>query len=285
MGMIIDGKLVSASIKDEVKQKVVELEQKYGSKPKLVVFYVGEDKASAIYVNNKEKACNQLGILSEVVRLSEEISEEELIKAVNEKVNDDSVNGILVQLPLPKKFDEKKILSLIPWYKDVDGLTEKNVAKLVLNEEGLFPCTPMGVVDLMKYYNIDPCGKNVVVVGRSILVGKPLMMLLTNLNATVTLCHSRTQHLDEITRRADIIVMAIGKPRFLTQNMVNKDSIIFDVGINRLDDGKICGDCDFDNLIDNVQAITKVPGGCGPMTIAELMKNTVKCFEIQHKDE
>lgn len=285
MGMIVDGKLVSASIKDEVKQRVVELEEKYGSKPKLVVFYVGEDKASAIYVNNKEKACNQLGILSEVVRLSEEISEEDLIKAVNEKVNDGSVNGILVQLPLPKKFDEKKILSLIPWYKDVDGLTEKNVARLVLNEEGIFPCTPMGVVDLMKYYNIDPCGKNVVVVGRSILVGKPLMMLLTNLNATVTLCHSRTQHLDEITRRADIIVMAIGKPRFLTQNMVNKDSVIFDVGINRLDDGKICGDCDFENLIDNVQAITKVPGGCGPMTIAELMKNTVKCFEIQHKDE
>ena len=285
MGMIIDGKLVSASIKDEVKQRVVELEEKYGSKPKLVVFYVGEDKASAIYVNNKKKACNQLGILSEVVRLSEEISEEDLIKAVNEKVNDGSVNGILVQLPLPKKFDEKKILSLIPWYKDVDGLTEKNVARLVLNEEGIFPCTPMGVVDLMKYYNIDPCGKNVVVVGRSILVGKPLMMLLTNLNATVTLCHSRTQHLDEITRRADIIVMAIGKPRFLTQNMVNKDSVIFDVGINRLDDGKICGDCDFENLIDNVQAITKVPGGCGPMTIAELMKNTVKCFEIQHKDE
>ena len=283
MSTIIDGKLVSSEIKNQITQEVEEIKNKTGLVPKLTVVYVGEDKASAIYVSNKQKTCAKLGIDSDLVRFPEDASEDEIIKCIDELANDDSVTGILVQLPLPKGLDEKKVISHIPWYKDVDGLTEHNVVRNFQNDEGIFPCTPLGVIDLLKYYNIQIEGKRIAVVGRSILVGKPLALLLTNLNATVTLCHSKTRNLEEITRASDIVVVAIGKARFLTENMVNENATIIDVGINRLDDGKVVGDCDFDNLVNKVEYITKVPGGCGPMTIAELMRNTIKCFNIQHK--
>lgn len=283
MSTIIDGKLVSSEIKNQIALDVQKLKEEKGVVPKLVVVYVGEDKASAIYVSNKQKTCEKLGIESDLVRFPENTTEKELIECIDNLASDKTVTGILVQLPLPKGLDERKIISHIPWYKDVDGLTEHNVVRNFQNDEGIFPCTPLGVIDLLKYYNIEIEGKNVVVIGRSILVGKPLALLLTNLNATVTLCHSKTKNLDEITRRADIVVVAIGKAKFLTKNMVNFEATIIDVGINRLDDGKVVGDCDFENLVDNVKYITKVPGGCGPMTIAELMRNTMKCFEIQHK--
>ena len=284
MSIIIDGKLVSTEIKNQIAQEAEEIKARDGFAPKLVVIYVGDDKASAIYVSNKQKTCAKLGIESELVRMPEETSEEELIKCIDDLAADKTVTGILVQLPLPKGLDEKRIIAHIPWYKDVDGLTEHNVVRNFQNDEGIFPCTPLGVVDLLKYYGIKIEGKRVAVIGRSILVGKPLALLLTNLNATVTLCHSRTQKLDEITRESDIVVVAIGKARFLTQNMVNENATIIDVGINRLDDGKVVGDCDFDNLVDKVAYISKVPGGCGPMTIAELMRNTIKCYNIQHKE-
>ena len=283
MSTIIDGKLVSSEIKNQITQEVEEIKNKTGLVPKLTVVYVGEDKASAIYVSNKQKTCAKLGIDSDLVRFPEDASEDEIIKCIDELANDDSVTGILVQLPLPKGLDEKKVISHIPWYKDVDGLTEHNVVRNFQNDEGIFPCTPLGVIDLLKYYKIQIEGKRIAVVGRSILVGKPLALLLTNLNATVTLCHSKTRNLEEITRASDIVVVAIGKARFLTENMVNENATIIDVGINRLDDGKVVGDCDFDNLVNKVEYITKVPGGCGPMTIAELMRNTIKCFNIQHK--
>ena len=281
--MIINGKLVSSEIKNKVSEGVIQIEKEFGYKPKLAVVLVGSDPASEIYVSNKHKTCLSLGIESDVLRFDESISEEELIKVVDGLANDDKTNGILIQLPLPKKFNEKNVLSHIPWYKDVDGLTEHNILKMYQNEDGIFPCTPMGVIDLLKYYNIEIEGKRVAIIGRSMLVGKPLSLLLTNLNATVTLCHSRTRNLEEITKAADIIVVAIGKAKFLTQNYVNKNIAIIDVGINRTPEGKVVGDVDFDNVENEVEYITKVPGGCGPMTIAELMKNTIKCFNIQHK--
>lgn len=283
MTMLIDGKLVSQTIKDETKIQVDEIRNKYGYVPKLTVVYVGDDPASATYVRNKAKTCALLGIDSEIIRLSAETPEEEIINKIDELANDDTVTGILVQLPLPKGLDEKKIISHIPWFKDVDGLTEHNVVRMFQNDNGIFPCTPCGVIDLLKYYNIEISGKHIAVIGRSILVGKPLSLLLTNENATVTLCHSKTKNLSEITKSADIVVVAIGKPKFLTHLMVNPNAVIIDVGINRTAEGKLVGDCDFDDLMDNVSFITPVPGGVGPMTIAELMRNTVKCFNIQHK--
>ena len=281
--MIINGKLVSSETKNKVSEEVVRIESEYGYKPKLSVVLVGSDPASEIYVSNKHKTCLSLGIESDVIRFDETVSEEGLVDVIDKLAQDDSVNGILVQLPLPKKFNEKKIISHIPWYKDVDGLTEHNVLKMYQNEEGVFPWTPMGVIDLLKYYNIEIEGKRVVIIGRSMLVGKPLSLLLTNLNATVTLCHSKTRNLEEITKAADIIVVAIWKAKFLTENYVNNNTAIIDVGINRTADGKVVGDVDFENVENKVEYITKVPGGCGPMTIAELMKNTIKCFNIQHK--
>ncbi|MCR5741801.1 MAG: bifunctional 5,10-methylenetetrahydrofolate dehydrogenase/5,10-methenyltetrahydrofolate cyclohydrolase, partial [Gammaproteobacteria bacterium] len=239
--------------------------------------------ASQIYVSNKHKTCLKLGIESEVVKLPENTSQEDLEAKIEELKNDNSVHGILVQLPLPKHLNEKKVLSHIPWYKDVDGLTEHNIIKMYQNEDGIAPCTPLGVIDLLKYYNFDIEGKRVAIIGRSMLVGKPLSLLLTNLNATVTLCHSRTKNLEKITNDSDIVVVAIGKARFLTKEYVNENSVVIDVGINRLEDGKVVGDCNFEELEGKVKAITKVPGGCGPMTIVELMKNTIKCYKIQNK--
>ncbi len=282
MATIIDGKLVSNTIKENIKEEVSKIIEKYGKAPTLAVVLVGSNPASLIYVRNKIKACNKVGINSIQVILDEKVSEEEIKKEIIKLANNPDVNGILVQLPLPNEINKESIIELIPEDKDVDGLTKKNVAKLVLNEGGIIPCTPSGVVDLLKYYNIETSGKRVAIIGRSMLVGKPLSLLLTNLDATVTLCHSKTKNIEEITKNSDIIVCALGKPRFLKDNMVSKNAIIIDVGINRIED-KIVGDADFENIFDKVSYITPVPGGCGPMTVAELLNNTVKCFYIQNK--
>ena len=282
MPTIIDGKLVSNTIKENIKEDVSKIIKKYGKAPTLAVVLVGSNPASLIYVRNKIKACNKVGINSIQVILDETASEEEIKNEVIKLANNPDVNGILVQLPLPKGINKENIIELIPENKDVDGLTKKNVAKLVLNEDGIVPCTPSGVVDLLKYYNIKISGKKVAIIGRSMLVGKPLSLLLTNLDATVTLCHSKTSNIEEITKNSDIIVCALGKPKFLKNNMVSENAVIIDVGINRIED-KIVGDADFENIFNKVSYITPVPGGCGPMTVAELLNNTIKCFNIQNK--
>lgn len=282
MPTIIDGKLVSNTIKENIKEDVSKIIKKYGKSPTLAVVLVGSNPASLIYVRNKIKACNKVGINSIQVILDETASEEEIKNEVIKLANNPDVNGILVQLPLPKGINKENIIELIPENKDVDGLTKKNVAKLVLNEDGIVPCTPSGVVDLLKYYNIKISEKKVAIIGRSMLVGKPLSLLLTNLDATVTLCHSKTSNIEEITKNSDIIVCALGKPKFLKNNMVSENAVIIDVGINRIED-KIVGDADFENIFNKVSYITPVPGGCGPMTVAELLNNTIKCFNIQNK--
>ena len=283
MSLILDGKLVSNYVKENVKKEVDAIIENGGKAPKLAVVLVGEDPASKIYVRNKIRACAKTGIESISVVLDESISEEELISKIDELAKDEEVTGILLQLPLPKHLNKDNVLPHIPEFKDVDGLTKNNAANLVMNQKGIVPCTPQGVIDLLKYYNIDVASKNVTIIGRSNLVGKPLSLLMTNLNATVTLCHSKTKNIADITRRADIVVCALGKANFLTKDMVNENSIVVDVGINRVDD-KVVGDADFENLNGYVSAITPVPGGCGPMTVAELMVNTINCYKIQ-KDE
>ena len=215
--------------------------------------------------------------------MDESSSQEEVENKIKTLAEDPKINGILVQLPLPKKFDQEKIISLIPENKDVDGLTKLNVANLVTNQKGIVPCTPKGVVDLLKYYNIEIQGKRVAIIGRSMLVGKPLFNLLTNLNATVTLCHSKTKNIETITKESDIVVCALGKPFFLKENMIKERAVVIDVGINRLDDGRVVGDADFENLKEKASYITPVPGGCGPMTVAELLDNTIDCFLQQHE--
>ncbi len=280
MAEIIDGKLVSKYVREQVKEKVNEIIEKHGVVPCLSVILVGDNPASQIYVRNKEKACQKVGILSKVIIMNENSKEEEVINKIKELSSDKSVHGILVQLPLPKGLDKEKIISYIPENKDVDGLTLPNVAKLVENTNPIIPCTPKGVVDLLKYYNIDVCSKRVAIIGRSMLVGKPLFSLLTNLNATCTLCHSKTTNLSEITKEADIVVCALGKANFLTKDMIKKGAVVVDVGINRIED-KIVGDANFDELFDKASYITPVPGGCGPMTVAELLNNTIDCFYKQ----
>lgn len=278
---ILDGKLVSTSIKDNIKIEVEQIKEKYNKDIQLAVVLVGDDPASKIYVRNKEKACKKVGIISLTIELDKNSTQDDVIGVVDELALDDNINGILVQLPLPSHIDKTAVISHIPPIKDVDGLTDENVSSLVQNKDGIVSCTPQGVYDLMNYYGINVEGKNVVIIGRSILVGKPLALLLLNKNATVTMCHSKTNNLQDITKNADIIVSAVGKPNLITKDMVNENSIIIDVGINRIED-KVVGDTDFENLKDYVAFITPVPGGCGPMTIAELLNNTLKCFKKQN---
>ncbi len=278
--ILLDGKLVSNIVKDNVKQKVDEIVSKYNKVPTLAVVMVGNNPASAVYVRNKIKACEKVGIKSVHVVLDETISQQELENKIKELAVDDEINGILVQLPLPEGFDSDSAIRLIPQNKDVDGLTKGNVADLVLGEKGIVPCTPLGVMDLLKHYNIEVSGKRVVIIGRSMLVGKPLFFLMTNANATVTLCHSKTKNIAEITKEADIVVCALGKAKFLKEEMVKDGAVIVDVGINKTEDGLV-GDADFDTLKEKASYITPVPGGCGPMTVAELLNNTVDCFYKQ----
>ena len=275
MNNIIDGKSSSIKIKEELKAYVDSL----GEKPGLVVIQVGDNPASNTYVKNKKLAAEYIGINFFHYKYEENTSEEELINKIKELNNDNSVDGIIVQLPLPKGFNETKIINYIDPNKDVDGLTELNAGKLVNNEDCLSSCTPTGIMKLLEMYNVEIEGKNAVVVGRSILVGKPIATMLLNKNATVTICHSKTKNLKEITKNADILVVATGHINTITDDMVNENSVVIDVGINRNQENKLCGDVDFNNIKDKVKLITPVPGGVGPMTVAMLNYNVIKSYK------
>lgn len=271
---ILDGKAVSLKVKESVKVRADEL-KKFGVEPTLAVVLVGEDKASQTYVRAKEKACNEYGIKSVAHRLSENTTQNELLALINVLNLDDSIHGILVQLPLPKHIDTNVVLAAIDPRKDVDGFHAVNVGKLVSGLDGFVPCTPLGVMEILKEYGIDVAGLNAVVIGRSNIVGKPMANLLLNASATVTVTHSKTKNLKEICKNADLIVAAIGKPFFLKADMVKDDAVVVDVGINRLDDGRLVGDVDFEEVAPKCSYITPVPGGVGPMTIAMLLNNTI----------
>ncbi len=275
MAQLIDGKLISTQIKDELKLEVAALKEK-GVIPCLAVIQVGNDPASSVYVNNKKKACAYIGIESLSYELEETISQEELLSIIDELNHNEMVHGILVQLPLPKHIDEEAVIKAISPEKDVDGFHPETVGNMCIGSKGFLPCTPAGVIQLLKRSNIDICGKECVVVGRSNIVGKPMALLLLRENGTVTIAHSKTNDLKEITKRADILIAAVGKPKFITSEYVKEGAVVIDVGIHRNEDNKLCGDVDFDDVIDKVSAITPVPGGVGPMTIAMLMNNCVE---------
>ena len=279
MAKIIDGKAISMAIKDELKEKVAEY-KKQGVKITLAVVKVGNDPASAVYVRNKEKACEYVGITSRTLALSEETTEEELLKVVKELNEDKAVNGILVQLPLPKHIDESKVLLAIDSNKDVDGFHPVNVGKMVIGEETFLPCTPAGIIEMLKRTDIEISGKECVVIGRSNIVGKPMSMLMLKENATVTIAHSRTKDLKEVTKRADILIAAIGKAKFVTADYVKEGAVIIDVGMDRDENGKLCGDVDFDSVSQVASAITPVPGGVGPMTVTMLLVNCLRSVEL-----
>ena len=270
---LIDGRAVAKAFKDEIAQKTAAMIAQ-GIQPHLAVVLVGENPASQVYVRNKENGCIKAGIRSTVIRLAEDCSQEKLENTVTALNEDASVHGILVQLPLPKGLDEARVLRLIDPDKDVDGFHAINSGRLMNGQPGFVPCTPLGVMKLLESYDIDPCGKHAVVIGRSNIVGKPMAMLLLAANATVTVCHSRTQNLAEITRQADILVAAVGRANFVTADMVKPGAAVIDVGINRVD-GKIVGDVDFDAVSEVAGHITPVPGGVGQMTIAMLLANTL----------
>ncbi len=272
MYKIIDGKAISTQIKDELKKKVADEH----ISATLAVIQVGNDPASSVYVGNKKKACEYIGIGSASYELPEETTEEELLKLIDDLNADDSINGILVQLPVPKHIDEKKVINRISPLKDVDGFHPESVGNLCIGQDGFVSCTPAGIIELIKRSDIDIEGKECVVIGRSNIVGKPMALLLLANNGTVTVCHSRTRDLKAICKRADILVVAIGKPKMITSEYVKEGAVVIDVGIHRMDNGKLCGDVDFDDVADMTSAITPVPGGVGPMTIAMLMVNCVK---------
>ncbi len=281
---IINGKEVASIIKKMIAQKVEKNYIKLGKPvPTLACVLVGDDPASKVYVANKEKACNLVGFNSVIKTLPADATQEQVAKVITLLNNDSNISGILLQLPLPKHLDENALINLISPQKDVDSLTDLNLGKLFAGKHIVAPCTATGIVDLLDNYNIPIQGKRVVVVGRSLLVGKSVANLLEQRNATVTVCHSKTQDLASITKQADILIVAIGKPNFVTENMVKKDAVVIDVGINRLQTGLV-GDVDFDDVKDKASYITPVPGGVGPMTIAELMKNTLTLHELSESE-
>ncbi len=278
MAQIIDGKQLAASIKDNLHEQVIDLQAKYGRVPSLVVILVGDNPASQSYVKGKIKAAEVVGINSQLLTFPADLSEEALLSEIDRLNNDDAVDGILVQLPLPKHISEDKVISAIAAEKDVDGFHPTNVAKLWLGEKCLLPCTPKGIMRMIELTGIQTSGATAVVIGRSNIVGKPIAKLLLDANATVVMTHSRTKNMTEITRQADILVVAIGKPNFVTAEYLKPGAVVIDVGINRKNDGKLCGDVDFEAAKDIAGWLTPVPGGVGPMTIAMLMENTVECF-------
>ncbi|MEW5803778.1 MAG: bifunctional methylenetetrahydrofolate dehydrogenase/methenyltetrahydrofolate cyclohydrolase FolD [bacterium] len=278
-GMIIDGTKIGNELREKLKSRIETLKEK-GKTPGLAVILVGENPASKVYVRMKEKACESLGIHSEKYALPANTSQDEVLALINRLNQDEKINGILVQLPLPGHFNEEMVIEAIVPTKDVDGFHPVNIGNLVLGKALFPPCTPAGVVELLHASKIDIKGKNVVVVGRSNIVGKPVASLLLHEHATVTICHSRTKSLADETKRADILIAAIGKPKMITADMVKEGAVVIDVGVNRLADGKLVGDVDFEGMKDKVAAITPVPGGVGPMTITMLMANTVKSAEI-----
>ena len=279
MAKIIDGKQISLDIKNELKEKVAKYKEQ-GIEITLAVVKVGNDPASAVYVRNKEKACEYVGINSKTLALPEETTEEELLNVVKELNEDKNVNGILVQLPLPKHIDESKVLLTIDSTKDVDGFHPVNVGKMVIGEDTFLPCTPAGIIEMIKRTDIDIEGKECVVIGRSNIVGKPMAMLMLKENATVTIAHSRTKDLKEVTKRADIIVAAIGKAKFVTADYVKEGAVVIDVGMDRDENGKLCGDVDFESVSKVASAITPVPGGVGPMTVSMLLVNCLRSVEL-----
>lgn len=280
MAQIIDGKAISAQIKDELKEKVAELKTQ-GIEVSLAVIQVGADPASSVYVRNKKKACEYIGIRSLAYELPEETTEKELLDIIDELNGRKDVNGILVQLPLPSHISEEKILNRIDPTKDVDGFHPQNVGALCIGKPGFVSCTPAGIIQLLKRSGISIEGKECVVIGRSNIVGKPMAILLLRENGTVTITHSRTKDLKEVTKRADILVVAIGRPKMITAEYVKEGAVVIDVGIHRNEDNKLCGDVDFDSVEPVCSAITPVPGGVGPMTIAMLMNNCVESLELQ----
>ncbi|MGN0504406.1 MAG: bifunctional methylenetetrahydrofolate dehydrogenase/methenyltetrahydrofolate cyclohydrolase FolD [Ruminococcus sp.] len=279
--LVLDGKTVSAAVKEEVAKEIKALNET-GINSCLAVVIVGDDPASRVYVNNKKKACEVCGIKSLEYALPADTTNEELLSLVKELNENDEVNGILVQLPLPKHLDEKLVIESIDPKKDVDAFHASNVGKIMIGEYDFLPCTPAGVMEILKYYNIPVEGKNCVVIGRSNIVGKPMAMLLLHANGTVTITHSKTQNLKDICREADVLVAAIGKAGFVTADMVKEGAVVLDVGINRGEDGKLRGDVNYIEVSEKASAITPVPGGVGPMTIAMLMKNTLKATKLQN---
>lgn len=279
MAMLLKGKEVSARIKDELKEEVVKMKER-GINPGLAVIIVGDDPASRVYVNNKKKACEYCGINSYEYALPADTTEDELLKLIDELNNDPKVSGILCQLPVPKHINEQAIINAINPKKDVDAFHPVNVGKIMTGDYDFVPCTPAGVMELIKESGIDVNGKECVVVGRSNIVGKPMSMLLLHKNGTVTICHSRTQNLAEKTKKADILVAAVGIPNFITGDMIKEGAVVIDVGINRIAPKQLVGDVEFESAEKVAGAITPVPGGVGPMTIAMLMKNTLKAAEI-----
>lgn len=278
MYKIIDGKEVSASVRERIKEGVAALSAQ-GKKTGLAVVIVGNNPASRVYVNNKKKGCEQVGMESYEYALPEETTTDELLELVEKLNNDDNVDGILCQLPLPSQIDEKKVLNAITPDKDVDAFHPVNTGHIMIGDHSFLPCTPAGIMEMLKYYDISVSGKECVVIGRSNIVGKPMAMLLLEANGTVTVCHSRTENLSEVTSRADILVAAVGKAGFVTPDMVKDGAVVIDVGMNRNSEGKLCGDVLFDAVKDKCSYITPVPGGVGPMTITMLLQNTLTASE------
>ena len=281
MAEIISGKVVSEKLRLELKDSISQFINESGHTPGLAVVLVGDNPASQVYVRNKHKACLEVGINSYEINLPAETTEEKLLSVIDELNSDEKVDGILVQLPLPKHIDEERVINRIDPNKDVDAFSPSNVGKIMIGNYTFLPCTPAGVMELLKHYNIAIEGKNCVVVGRSNIVGKPMAMLLLEKNGTVTICHSRTQNIGEICRSADIVVVAVGRAGFLKADMVKPGAVVIDVGINRGDDGKLCGDVAFDQVEKVASYITPVPGGVGPMTITMLLKNTLSAAKNQ----
>ena len=280
MAEIIDGKELAKKVRKELKVEVDILKEQ-GINPKLAVIMVGNDPGSTVYVRNKSKACEKVGIEFEEFLFEETISEEMLLETIEKLNQDDKVHGILLQCPVPKHIDVNKAFRAISPSKDVDGFNPINVGNLTIGEDAFVSCTPFGVVRMLEEYNIETEGKNAVVVGRSNIVGKPMIQCMLNKNSTVTVCHSRTKEIGDVIKRADIVIAAIGKPKFVKADMVKDGAVVIDVGINRLEDGSICGDVDYDAMFDKVSHITPVPGGVGPMTIAMLLNNVVKAAKLK----
>lgn len=275
MAVIIDGKMISRQLRSEIAEETAALTQKTGCIPGLAVIIVGKDPASEVYVRNKCRACEEVGFYSKKYELPEDTTEEELLRVIDRLNHDTKIHGILVQLPLPRHLDSRRVLLAIDPAKDVDAFHPYNTGLIMQGDFDFLPCTPAGVMELLQRSQVKIDGKHCVIIGRSNIVGKPMAMLLLKANGTVTICHSQTNDLPEICRTADLIVAAVGKPKFVTADMVKPGAVVIDVGINRLPDGKLCGDVDFENVVSKASYITPVPGGVGPMTIAMLMKNTL----------
>lgn len=281
MAVVLDGKKIAGEIRQEIKKETEKIFKEKNVKPGLAVIIAGDDPASAIYVKNKEKAAVEAGFYSVVKRYPAEITQQELLSAIDEVNNDPNIHGMIVQLPLPKHLDEKEIINRIDPKKDADGLHPLSLGALVIGDKGLVSCTPKGCIRLIKETGIEITGKKAVVLGRSNMVGKPIALLLLQENATVTICHSRTEDLKKELLEADIIVAAVGVPRLVKKDMIKKGAVVIDVGINRAEDGKLCGDVDYEGVSENAGFITPVPGGVGPMTIAMLLTNTLEAFYNQ----